>query len=129
MGMKDLFGAADLSGIDGTRNLFVSKVVHKAYIAVNEEGTEAAAATAIVVDYTSAELPKTFKADHPFLFFIREKVTGSILFSGRVVEPPKTAGSSGNGSQVNPPCCWRLPNWFCRFLLKYFGDGWCYRRH
>ena len=130
MGIKAMFGGGDLSGMDGTLRLFVSKVVHKAYIDVNEEGTEAAAATAVVIDYTSAELPKTFKADHPFLFFIREKVTGSILFSGRVVEPPKAgAGSSGTGSQVKPPCCWCLPDWFCRFLLKYFGDGWCYRRH
>ena len=129
MGMKDLFDNADLSGMDGTHNLFVSKVIHKAYIDVNEEGTEAAAATAVVVEYTSVELPKTFKADHPFLFFIREKVTGSILFSGRVVEPPKAgSGSSSTGSQVKPPCCWCLPDWFCRFLLRYFGDGWCYRQ-
>ncbi|KAI0237053.1 Serpin B3, partial [Lamellibrachia satsuma] len=86
MGMTDLFkiNVADLSGIDGTRNLFVSKVVHKAYIDVNEEGTEAAAATGIVVAIKSVQpRPNIFKADHPFLFFIREKVTGSILFSGR----------------------------------------------
>ena len=129
MGMKDLFGAADLSGIDGTHNLFVYKVVHKAYIDVNEEGTEAAAATAVVVNkFTSVETTKTFKADHPFLFFIREKVTGSILFSGRVMTPPKAGtGSSGTGSQVKPPCCWCLPDWFCRFLLRYFGERWCYR--
>ena len=131
MGMNDLFRNADLSGIDGTHDLVVSKVVHKAYIDVNEEGTEAAAATAVIIRLTSTFQPKkkTFKADHPFLFFIREKVTGSILFSGRVVEPPKAgAGSSSTGSQVKPPCCWCLPDWFCRFLLRYFGDGWCYRQ-
>ena len=88
MGMTDLFGNADLSGMDGTRNLFVSKVVHKAYISVNEEGTEAAAATAVVIGRSYGQARKLFRADHPFLFFIREKVTGSILFSGRVVIPP-----------------------------------------
>ncbi|KAI0208456.1 Serpin B3, partial [Lamellibrachia satsuma] len=87
MGMKDMFDNADLSGIDGTRNLVVSKVVHKAYIDVNEKGTEAAAATGIGIE-CSIQCPKIFKADHPFLFFIREKVTDSILFSGRVLTPP-----------------------------------------
>ena len=128
MGMKDLFGSADLSGIDGTHKLYVSKVVHKAYIDVNEEGTEAAAATAVVINKLSFEPTKTFKADHPFLFFIREKVTDSILFSGRVMTPPKAGtGSSGSGSLVAPPCCRCLPDWFCRFLLRYFSERWCYR--
>ena len=87
MGMTDLFGDADLSGMDGTYNLFVTKVVHKAYIDVNEEGTEAAAATAVVIGRSYGQVRKLFRADHPFLFLIREKVTGSILFSGRVVNP------------------------------------------
>ncbi|KAI0213590.1 Serpin B3 [Lamellibrachia satsuma] len=125
MGMSDLFVSkvADLSGIDGTRNLFVSKVVHKAYIDVNEEGTEAAAATGIVVGITSVQpRPKIFKADHPFLFFIREKVTGSILFSGRVVTPPKAdGGSPGTGSEANPSWCKGLSKWVCD-LLQWFGS-------
>ncbi|KAI0235875.1 Leukocyte elastase inhibitor, partial [Lamellibrachia satsuma] len=92
MGITDMYNAgnADLSGIDGTRNLYVSTVIHKAFVDVNEEGTEAAAATAVVITKsTSVDLdpPMIFKADHPFLFFIREKVTGSILFSGHVVTP------------------------------------------
>ena len=127
MGMKDLFGAADLSGIDGTRDLVVSKVVHKAYIDVNEEGTEAAAATAVVVELTSFWPPKTFKADHPFLFFIREKVTGSILFSGRVMNPQEeSGGSSGNEVQETPPCCKSLPDWLCGLVVKYTSHYWCY---
>ncbi|KAK2160685.1 hypothetical protein NP493_1631g00017 [Ridgeia piscesae] len=127
MGMKDLFGSADLSGIDGTRKLYVSKVVHKAYIDVNEEGTEAAAATAVVVEYTSFWPPKTFKADHPFLFFIREKVTGSILFSGRVMNPQEeSGGSSGTQIEETPPCCKGLPDWICELVLKYTSHYWCY---
>ena len=125
MGMTDLFKrkVADLSGIDGTRNLFVSKVVHKAYVDVNEEGTEAAAATGIVVDIVSVQpRPKIFKADHPFWFFIREKVTDSILFSGRVVAPPKAdGGSPGTGSEANPSWCKGLSKWVCD-LLQWFGS-------
>ena len=91
MGMKDLFaeGAADLSGIDGSRELYVSKVLHRAVVEVNEEGTEAAAATAVVVMLRSASFQReiNFRADHPFLFFIQDKATGSVLFLGRFVKP------------------------------------------
>ena len=121
MGMTDMFNSnvADLSGIDGTRNLFVSDVVHKAYIDVNEEVTEAAGATGIGVGITSVQHPKTFNANHPFLFFIREKVTGSILFSGRVVTPPKAkGGAAGTGSGNNPPWCEGLSKWMCN-LTKW----------
>jgi len=90
MGMPDAFapGAADFSGMDGSRQLYISAVVHKAFVEVNEEGTEAAGATAVVVARESmpAPLPR-FRADHPFLFLIRDNRTGSILFIGRVANP------------------------------------------
>ena len=90
MGMKDAFSSdADFSGINGKKDLFISAVIHKAYVEVNEEGTEAAAATGVVMRLTSvgpAEIP-VFRADHPFLFLIRDNLTGSILFIGRVANP------------------------------------------
>ena len=90
MGMPSAFDpmSADFSGIDGTRNLCVQTAVHKAFVKVNEEGTEAAAATGISVGETS--VPTPFTADHPFLFLIRDNVTGSILFLGRVTDPTVT---------------------------------------
>jgi serpin B len=90
MGMPSAFdpGKADFSGMNGKRDLFISAAVHKAFVEVNEEGTEAAAATGIAVGVTSAPAePKVFRADHPFVFMIRENRTGSILFMGRVVNP------------------------------------------
>lgn len=90
MGMPDAFGGnADFSGIDGTKDLFISAVIHKAFVDVNEEGTEAAAATAAVISLTSAPStpPPTFRADHPFVFLIRDNRSGSILFVGRIVNP------------------------------------------
>jgi serpin B len=91
MGMTDAFepNLADLSGMNGKKDLFISAVVHKAYVDVNEEGTEAAAATGVVVGVTSVGPRKTpiFRADHPFLFLIRDNQTGSILFIGRVMNP------------------------------------------
>ena len=92
MGAEEMFipGRADLSGIT-TEPLFVSKVVHKAFVEVNEEGTEAAAATGIGVNTFSMPLPKPlFKADHPFLFLIRHSDSGAILFLGRLVRPAQT---------------------------------------
>jgi len=90
MGMKDAFSSnADFSGINGKRDLFISAVIHKAYVEVNEEGTEAAAATGVVMRLTSvgpARIP-VFRADHPFLFLIRDNLSGSILFIGRVANP------------------------------------------
>ncbi|MFH1409194.1 MAG: serpin family protein [Nanoarchaeota archaeon] len=76
---------ADFSGLDGTKDLVIHKVLHKAFIEVNEEGTEAAAATGVVIGATS--MPLMFTADHPFVFFIQEKETGSLLFMGRVEDP------------------------------------------
>src|SRR5262245_46088655 len=82
--------AADFSGI-GEKPLAISEVVHKAFAEVNEVGTEAAAATAIVMSRCAAVMrpvePKVFKADHPFLFFIRARNTNAVLFSGRVLDP------------------------------------------
>jgi serpin B len=95
MGMKDAFsaGVADFSGINGRKNdLYISKVIHKAFVDVNEEGTEAAAATAVVMSTKAApiiEKPVIFKADHPFIFLVRDKEASSILFMGRVMDPNK----------------------------------------
>ena len=93
MGMKDAFSpaAADFSGINGEKNdLYITSVIHKAFVEVNEEGTEAAAATAIVMDTKALLIEElVFKADHPFIFLIRDKKTGSILFMGRVMDPNK----------------------------------------
>ena len=90
MGMTDAFSSnANFSGINGKRDLFISAVIHKAYVDVNEEGTEAAAATAVTIKLTSigpARIP-IFRADHPFLFLIRDNHSGSILFIGRVMNP------------------------------------------
>ena len=85
LGMVQAFGAgADFSGMFGKRGPSISAVVHKAFVEVNEAGTEAAAASGVVF---RASLPLTFRADHPFLFLIRDRNTGSILFLGRVTNP------------------------------------------
>jgi serpin B len=79
---------ADFSGMDGTTNLFIYKVLHKAFVDVNEQGTEAAAATAVgTMEIGRTPPPRIFRADHPFLFLIRDNATGVILFMGRVVKP------------------------------------------
>ena len=88
LGMTDTFDPtkADLSGIDGKRDLFVDGVLHMAFIDVGEEGTEAAAATAITVGTTAVIIPNlTLTIDHPFIFLIRDRQTGLILFMGKVV--------------------------------------------
>jgi serpin B len=88
LGMHDAFDAnADFSGIDGARDLVVSAVVHKAFIKVDEHGTEAAAATAVVVGPPSIPQSHTVVIDRPFLFFLRDRGTGAILFVGRVTNP------------------------------------------
>jgi serpin B len=90
MGMTDAFrpNVADFSGMNGKRDLFISAVIHKAYVDVDEEGTEAAAATGVEMTVTSvpSRMP-VFRADHPFLFLIRDNNTGSILFIGRLTNP------------------------------------------
>lgn len=78
---------ADFSGIDGRGGLSISDVIHKAFVSVDEAGTEAAAATAVVIGETAAPVPATIRFDRPFLFFIRDHATGAILFIGRVADP------------------------------------------
>jgi len=93
IGIIDAFSPslADFSKINGRKDLNISKAVHKAFIEVNEEGTEAAAATGMGMDITAMpEEPTEFKADHPFLFFVLEKTSGSVLFAARVMNPLKT---------------------------------------
>ncbi|MFC1884484.1 serpin family protein [Thermodesulfobacteriota bacterium] len=92
MGMVDAFTEdADLSGMDGTDWLYISAVLHKAFVDINEEGTEAAAATAVVVGRKAVRITPQFRADHPFVFLIKEKQTGSILFMGRMIDPTITS--------------------------------------
>ncbi|KAK7146736.1 hypothetical protein R3I94_009544 [Phoxinus phoxinus] len=88
MGMEDVFDErkVNLSGMSSNNDLVVSKVIHKAFVEVNEEGTEAAAATAVMRSYCIT-FPQVFNADHPFLFFIRHNPTKSILFYGRFCSP------------------------------------------
>ncbi len=89
MGMPTAFtGAADFSGMNAEDQLFIDKVIHQAFIEVNEKGTEAAAATGVSVKLTAAVEPQiTFNADHPFVFLIRDVDTGLIMFMGRVTDP------------------------------------------
>jgi serpin B len=91
--MPDAFDGnrADFSQMSEV-DLFISLVLHKAFVAVDEEGTEAAAATAVLMTLAGAPPRETieFRADHPFLFFIRHRDTGAILFMGRVVDPTRS---------------------------------------
>ncbi len=89
LGMPDafVFGTADFSGMDGSRELFIGAVFHKAFVSVDENGTEAAAATA--VDMPCA-LATEVKLDRPFIFLIRDSETGTILFIGRVMDPSES---------------------------------------
>ena len=93
LGMRQAFdgSAADLSGIDGTRDLFVSDVVHEGFVEVSEEGTEAAAATGVVIGVRSMapsrDEPLAVKADRPFAWAIVDRETGAVLFAGTVVDP------------------------------------------
>ena len=78
MGMPTAFtGSAEFSGMDGTKNMYIANVIHQAFVEVNEEGTEAAAATAVVMQITSASMEPLpiFRANHPFIFLIQQKVT------------------------------------------------------
>jgi len=92
MGMGDAFSIrlADFSGMTGNKELYVGAVLHKAFVDVNEEGTEAAAATGVVMALKSMARPRpipVFRADHPFVFLIRDNRSNSILFLGRVMNP------------------------------------------
>jgi serpin B len=90
LGMTDAFDPdlADFSGMTGNRDLFISDVIHKAFVAVDEKGTEAAAATAVIMELAMAPMFENFLTiDRPFIFVIRDTVNGQILFIGRVVNP------------------------------------------
>jgi serpin B len=93
LGMPQAFRpSADFSGMTGNREFFISAVIHKAYIDVNEEGTEAAAATAVTMRAMAVRAPNpapppVFRADHPFVFLIRDRRSNSILFMGRMADP------------------------------------------
>ena len=89
LGMTAAFSAppADFSGINGKKDLHINAVVHEAFVDVSEKGTEAAAATGMILGATMSMAGRVFKADHPFVFVIRDTQSGSILFMGRVVNP------------------------------------------
>ena len=96
MGMPTAFNGdlADFTGMwnrQGDENLYISEVIHQTFIEVAEAGTEAAAATAVIMMETTSvgpvEQPKIFTADHPFIFVIQQKDTGNILFMGRMSDP------------------------------------------
>ena len=97
MGMVDAFdeNRADFSGMDSRVVwLYISAVIHQAFVDVNEQDTEAAAATAVVMGARSPGMsrpPLIFRADHPFVFLMRDNHTGSVLFLGRVVNPTSGA--------------------------------------
>jgi serine protease inhibitor len=94
LGMAQAFtvGAADFSGLDGTRDVFLSDVIHEAFVSVDEAGTEAAAATAVIGDVGGMPPEATpLRVDRPFLFVIRDRATGAVIFMGRVVDPAPSA--------------------------------------
>jgi serpin B len=90
MGMPLAFGqGADFSGIDGRRGLFIAKAIHQTFLQVDEKGTEAAAATALVMNESGPRPARIrFLADRPFFFLIRDNRSGAVLFMGRIEEPP-----------------------------------------
>ncbi len=92
MGMPDAFmgGDTDFSGMDGSRKLSISYIIHQAFVSVDEEGTEAAAATAVVMSLRSMPVAKPalrLILDRPFIYLIRDRETGTILFLGRLLDP------------------------------------------
>lgn len=106
LGIKSVFSKnADLSGINGKKGLFVSEIKHKAYVDIDEQGTEAAAATAITVSdgYSGAAKPDTidFIADHPYVFLIQDNKSGNILFLGKVSSPTNLTDRSNYFNNSN----------------------------
>jgi serpin B len=89
LGVRDAFDPdrADFSGMTGRRDLFLSTVVHEAFVHVDEQGTVAAGATGGIMEPTSAEVVVPVRVDKPFLFAVRDKATGAIVFLGRVTDP------------------------------------------
>ncbi len=122
LGMTDAFGdKADFSGLTDSNQLKISQVVHKAFIGVDEKGTEAAAATGVSISlsYTAAYnppvIPIEFNADHPFLFMIRDVQSGAVLFMGQMTDPPESDGNAPGDSRepisVWPPDGIIEPSW------------------
>jgi serpin B len=94
MGLTAMFSEkADFSGIDGTKQLYISEVIHKAFLEVNEKGSEAAAATGVVMMLRMAPMNLEFRADRPFFCLIRDNSTNSILFLGKIVRPTPITNS------------------------------------
>jgi serpin B len=136
MGMPDAFapGVADFSGIDGAADLFIGLIAHKAWGQVNEAGTEAAGATVVViVDSVAGSSPPVFRANHPFMFFIRDNQSGSLLFAGRVADPSQSPPSvppalqlalavSGNRLKIS----WPFPStgWTLRQTADLSAANW-----
>lgn len=87
LGLGEAFGAADFSGINGKRDLRILDVLHKAFVNTDEDGTEAAAATAVIVGRTSVPVTRPVHIDRPFVYAIRDRATGAIVFLGQVVNP------------------------------------------
>ena len=90
LGVSSVFSSqdADLSGMTGNKDLYITEAIHQAFVDVNEQGTEAAAATAMIFAPTCIMLPPPhFLADHPFMFFIQHAQSGVILFAGKVANP------------------------------------------
>jgi serpin B len=89
LGMPEAFDPnyADFSGMNGNRELYIQEGYHKGFISVDEKGTEAAAATAVVITLSSAETPLNVTIDRPFIYLIRDIKTNAILFMGRVMNP------------------------------------------
>ncbi|XP_067908791.1 leukocyte elastase inhibitor-like [Heterodontus francisci] len=103
MGMVDAFvpSKANFTGMSEKNGLFLSKAIHKSFVEVNEEGTEAAGATAAIISLRTAILIETkFVADHPFLFFIKHNITQSILFFGRFSSPVGDISESGGAANI-----------------------------
>ncbi|HEV7926203.1 MAG TPA: serpin family protein [Verrucomicrobiae bacterium] len=125
MGMPDAFTpyVANFSGMDGALDLYISFVVHKAWVQVNETGTEAAAATVVGVGATVVGLgPPVFRADHPFLFFIRDTQSGSLLFMGRVADPSQSGGAA-------PQLTFGLTDSKLKISWPYPSTGWTLRQN
>ncbi len=112
MGMQSAFSAeADFSGMAEAGGLALSAVIHKAFVDVNEQGSEAAAATAAIMQKSAffSEMPPVFRADHPFVFLIRDRQSGAILFLGRLCEPETSAGSAAAASPAAAPADTQAP--------------------
>ncbi|CAH1780308.1 unnamed protein product [Owenia fusiformis] len=109
LGMNAIFNKGSLTCMSNDTDLQVTSILHKAFVEVNEEGTEAAAATAIIIGVTSIQFPIEFRADHPFLFVIRDDVTKAILFMGRVMQPTECSGGVTTKVPTTPVISTTIP--------------------